>query len=69
MGDIPSAMRIDAEAVYDDGTLLLALGLTSATLTRARRNRELRYTRKGKRNLYLGRWVLDWLASETAVSQ
>ena len=49
------------DAVYDDGTLHLSLGLTSATLARARRSGVLRFTRQGKRTLYLGRWVIDWL--------
>lgn len=52
---------IDPDAIYDDGTLVLALGLTFATLGRARRAGELRYTRKGKRVLYRGQWLIDWL--------
>lgn len=56
-----SALTIDPTGVYDDGTLVLALGLTHATLARARREGRLRYTRKGRRVLYLGRWLLAWL--------
>jgi hypothetical protein len=56
--------RIDPDAIYDDGALVLSLGVTSATLGRARRQGQLRYRRAGKRALYLGRWVLAWLADE-----
>jgi hypothetical protein len=59
-----SAVPIDAKAVYDDGALHCQLGLSSAALARARRAGELRYTRKGKRTLYLGQWVLDWINSD-----
>ncbi len=52
---------IEPSAVYDDAALRLALGITSATLTRARHDRHLKFARKGKRTLYLGEWVLAWL--------
>jgi hypothetical protein len=58
--------RIEPDAIYDDGSLRLSLGLTAATLARARRRGELRSTRKGARTLYIGRWVLAWLAGEGA---
>jgi hypothetical protein len=54
-------VRIEPEALYDDGSLRQALGLTPATLTAARRAGSLRYTRQGHRVLYLGRWLIDWL--------
>ena len=54
-------LSIDPNGIYDDGTLVLALGLTHATLARARREGRLRFTREGKQVLYLGRWLLDWL--------
>lgn len=53
------------EAIYDDGALHLAMGLTPATLARARRSGELRFTRKGNRTLYLGQWVLDWIKADS----
>ena len=56
-----SPALIEPNAVYDDGTLVLELGVTSATLIRARRRGELRFARKGKRVFYLGTWVIDWL--------
>jgi hypothetical protein len=60
-----SPFRFDSDAVYDDGTLRLALGLTAATLARARRRGHLHYARKGNRTLYRGRWILDWLTADT----
>ena len=55
---------LEPTGVYDDGALVLGLGLTHAALIRARRDRRLRFTRKGQRTLYLGSWVLDWLNDE-----
>ena len=54
-------VSIAPDGVYDDGALYLAPGLSPATLSKARRSGQLRFTRKGKRTLYLGRWVLDWI--------
>ncbi len=61
-------VSIDPEALYDDGSLRQALGLTNTTLANARRAGTLRYTRQGKRTLYLGKWILAWLEA-AAVSQ
>ena len=55
---------IEPEALYDDGALRQALGLTPSTLAAARRSGELRYTRQGKRTLYKGAWVLAWLEAD-----
>jgi hypothetical protein len=52
---------IESEAVYDDAALRHALGLTPTTLATARRGGTLRFVRQGKRILYRGGWVLDWL--------
>ncbi len=58
-------VSIAPDGVYDDGALHLALGLTPATLAQARRSGALRFTRKGKRTLYLGQWILDWLKADS----
>lgn len=55
--------HIDSQGVYDDGAVVIALDIPSATLARARRDGRLRYTRQGRRTLYLGQWLLDWLAA------
>ena len=52
---------IEPEAIYDDGALHQALGLTLSTLATSRRAGALRYTRQGKRTLYRVAWILDWL--------
>ena len=54
-------VKIDSESVYDDGSILFTLDISSETLARARREGGLRFARKGRRVLYLGRWILDWL--------
>lgn len=61
-------VSIEPDAVYDDGALYLSLGLTPAALSKGRRDGELRFTRRGKRTLYLGQWVLDWLQATATYS-
>jgi hypothetical protein len=61
-------VRIEPEALYDDGSLRQALGLTPATLAAARRAGSLRYTRTGKRVLYKGAWVSAWLETAAATA-
>jgi hypothetical protein len=57
---------IEPSAIYDDGSLRQALGLTGAVLATARRSGSLRFTRQGKRVLYLGKWITSWLESQAA---
>ena len=52
---------IDPEHIYDDGALVMLLGVTEAALGKGRAAGQLKFTRKGKRVFYLGSWVLDWL--------
>lgn len=61
MKDPSEPFRIDPAAVYDDGALVLTLGLTHAALSEARRSGDLRFFKNGRRVLYRGQWVLDWL--------
>jgi hypothetical protein len=58
-------MSIDPDAIYDDGAVCLALDIPSSALARARRDGRLRHTRQGRRALYLGQWLLDWLALDS----
>ncbi len=60
---------IELEALYDDGALQQALGLTASALASARRAGTLRYIRKGKRTLYKGNWILSWLEAEAEPRQ
>jgi hypothetical protein len=62
-------VQIDPEALYDDGALQQALGLTSAALAKARKAGTLRHTRQGKRTLYKGAWILEWLESESGPTE
>jgi hypothetical protein len=55
---------IQSEALYDDRALRQALGLTPSALAAARRSGALRFSRQGKRILYKGAWVLEWLESD-----
>jgi hypothetical protein len=63
-----AGVKIEPETVYDDGSILFALDISFETLARARREGRLRFTRQGRRVLYLGQWILDWLAEPAPVS-
>ena len=62
-----SPPRIDPDAIYHNGDACLLLGLTSATLARARREHRLRFSRQGRAILYRGRWLLNWIESSAAI--
>jgi hypothetical protein len=55
-------VRIEPDAWYTDSDLRLILRLPGATLRRARRSGELRYTRHGSIAWHRGAWVIDWLS-------
>jgi len=61
MNDPVQPIRIEPDAIYDDGAIILSLGITHSALTQARRSGNLRFNRSGKRVLYRGQWILDWL--------
>jgi hypothetical protein len=63
-----SSVQIDPGSVFDDGAIYVALGITEATLARARRTGALRFTRKGRRTLYMGQWILDWLKADARLT-
>jgi hypothetical protein len=58
---IPSPVRIDPDAVYTVGAIVLTLDIPSTTIDRARRTGELKYVRRGHRIYVLGRNLLAWL--------
>jgi hypothetical protein len=64
---VTTGVSLNPEATYDDGALYCVLGLSATTLAKARRDGSLRYTRQGRRILYLGEWVTAWL-KDSAVS-
>jgi hypothetical protein len=57
------------DAWYDDVLLQVGLEVSAAVLKDARRSGQLRHARKGNRTLYLGQWVLDWLAAAPAMKE
>jgi len=57
--------EIKPQALYDGAALQADIGLPAAAVRRARKSGKLRYTRQGKKLLYLGQWVLDFLAAES----
>lgn len=59
-------VKIEPDALYDDGALRQSIGLTPATLAAARRAGILRHARQGRRCFYKGEWILAWLDSESA---
>jgi hypothetical protein len=61
-------LQIDPDTVYGEGEISLSLDIPTTTLCRERRAGRLRFTRKGRRVLILGRWLLDWLKKEDAQS-
>ena len=61
-----TTLNIEPNGIYDDGTLVLAMGVTHATLARARRDGHLRFAREGHQILYLGQWILEWLERSAA---
>jgi hypothetical protein len=64
-----SPISIDPSAIYDDASLALALDIPSGTVVRARRAGHLRYRRIGRRALFLGRWVIEWLTANTSCGE
>jgi hypothetical protein len=57
---------IDPNAVYSDQSVTLLLGVTTASLREAERTGQLRHRRVGRRVLYTGAAILDWLNARQA---
>jgi hypothetical protein len=58
---MPEVITLNPLAVYTAEQLATMLDASDATLAEARRTGALRTVRKGRRVLYLGEWVIDWL--------
>jgi hypothetical protein len=56
---------IQPTGVYTNDDLSVLLDVSPETLAKARHSRALRWVRKGRRVIYLGEWVLDWLRAES----
>jgi hypothetical protein len=57
-------IAINPFAVYSTDQLSAMLDASEQTLADARRSGALRFTKKGRRVLYLGEWVLDYLRAD-----
>ena len=58
---LPMPVKIDPDGIYSDADLRILLGVTSSTLSKARREGSLSSSRKGKQTFYQGSAVIDWL--------
>jgi hypothetical protein len=54
--------KIERDAYYDTNGLCQTLGLRYGSIERARREKTLRFTKRGGRTLFRGNWIEDWLA-------
>jgi hypothetical protein len=61
---MPNTVSIDPLAIYTGDQLSAMLDVSEVTLAEARRSGALRSVKKGRRVLYLGEWVLDWLRAD-----
>jgi Helix-turn-helix domain len=62
---MPDTVEINPLAVYTADQLSAMLDVSDTTLAEARRTGALRSTKKGRRVLYLGEWVLGWLRDDS----
>jgi hypothetical protein len=58
---MPETVTIHETSIYGTDDLCAMLDVSPQTLADARRTGDLRATRKGRRWIYLGEWVLEWL--------
>jgi len=61
---MPGTLALDPNTIYEEGAVALALDIPLATLLRARRERRLRFVRKGRRVFFRGQWLLDWFEGD-----
>jgi hypothetical protein len=59
--DTQTVPQLLPNGVYDDVSLYTTLGVSAQVLADARRSGELRFARKERRVIYLGKWVERWL--------
>jgi hypothetical protein len=58
---MPDTVTIHPTGIYSTDDLSAMLDVSGDALAEARRTGALRAVRKGRRWIYLGEWVLDWL--------
>jgi hypothetical protein len=62
---MPDTITIHQTGIYTTDDLCEMLDVSPQTMADARRSGTLRATRKGRRLIYLGEWVLAWLRRES----
>lgn len=60
------ALTIDPNAIYEEGAIALALGITLSALLAARHAGELQFVRRGRRVFITGKNLLAWLEPSSA---
>lgn len=63
---MPDTFTIQPTGIYSTDDLCAMLDVSPQTLADARRAGQLHATRKGRRTIYLGEWVLAWLRAGLA---
>jgi hypothetical protein len=66
---MPDTITIYPTGIYSGDDLCAMLDVSPSTLAEARRAGDLRATRKGRRWIYLGEWVLTWLRQSPPVGE
>ncbi len=59
-------LHILTDAFYAEDLIRRSLGLNASMLAKARKAGELKYAKRGKRVLYRGDWLRDWLEADAA---
>jgi hypothetical protein len=58
---MPDTNAIQPTGIYSTDDLCAMLDVSPVTVAEARRSGALTSTRKGRRVIYLGEWILTWL--------
>ena len=64
-----NSLLLEPNRIYDVGAIVLALDVPSSSIDRARRAGSLRSARVGRRVLFRGQWLLDWLERNAGESR
>lgn len=58
---MPGTIALDDDRLYFEPTVCHILGVTSAVLADARTDGRLRASKVGRRRLYKGAWLKEWI--------
>lgn len=56
-------ISLDPSTFYDEVSASRALRVPASTLAKARKDRAIRYSRRGQRVLYRGDWLAEWVSA------